>query len=129
MTTYVIDAYAWAEYFAGSSLGEKVKAIVEDENNIIQTNVITIAELASHFSRNKKEFDEAKKILLSLSTIYQISIEFSSEAGLLHTELRKERKHIRLADVFALLTARKLQAKVVTGDQDFKGLKGVLMLS
>lgn len=33
-----------------------------------------------------------------------------------------------LADIFVLLTARKLNAKVVTGDEDFRGLKDSLMI-
>jgi len=33
-----------------------------------------------------------------------------------------------MADIFVLLTARKLNAKVVTGDEDFRGLKEVVMI-
>ena len=35
MNVFVIDAYAWVEYFEGSSLGEKVKDIVENSENLI----------------------------------------------------------------------------------------------
>tara|TARA_Y100000310_G_scaffold335338_2_gene417146 strand:- start:50228 stop:50617 length:390 start_codon:yes stop_codon:yes gene_type:complete len=128
MNAFVIDAFAWVEYFNGTQIGEKVKEIVENEKNKITSNVITIAELASYFSRHNKNFDEVKKIVLSLSSIYHIPIEFAEKAGKLHTELRKERKHMGLADIFVLLTARELQSKVVTGDEDFRGLKEALMI-
>ena len=34
---YVIDAYAWVEYLIGSKAGEKVKLVLENENNEHQT--------------------------------------------------------------------------------------------
>lgn len=128
MNNFVIDAYAWVEYFDGTLLGEKVKEIIENPENSIFTNIITIAELASHFKRKKYDFDEPKKILLSLSSIYSPTLEFAEEAGNLHAELKKERKHMGLADIFVLLTARKIKAKVITGDEDFRGLKEVFMI-
>ena len=128
MNAFVIDAFAWVEYFNGTKIGEKVKEIVEDEKNKITSNVITIAELASYFSRHNKDFSEVKKIVLSLSSIYHIPIEFAEKVGKLHTTLRKERKHMGLDDIFVLLTARELQSKVITGDEDFRGLKEALMI-
>src|SRR3989344_9035572 len=128
MNKFVIDAYAWIEYFNGTKLGIKVKEILESPNNSIYTNAITISELVSSYKRNSRSFEEEKKILLSLSTIYEINLEFAEEAGKLHAGLKKERKHISMADIFALLSARKLNAKVVTGDENFRGLKDVYML-
>lgn len=128
MNIFVIDAYAWVEYFDGTSLGEKVKKIIEDSDNTIYTNVITIAELASHFQRKESSFEEARKILLSLSFVYSVGIEFAEEAGKSHAIIRNKRKHMGLAEVFVLHTARKLKAKVVTGDEDFRGLPEAIMI-
>ena len=128
MNKYVIDAYAWVEYFEGSLLGEKVKEIIEHPSHNIYTNLITFAELASYFERKGFGFTDPKQIILSLSNVYPLDIMFVQEAGKLHAEIKKERKHMSLADVFVLHTARKLHAKVVTGDQDFKGLKEVMIL-
>lgn len=129
MNDFVIDSYSWVEYFTGTKQGEKVKIIVENPKNQVYTNVITIAELSSYFKRNNYDFEKAKKIILSLSLIYNINLGFAEEAGKLHFDLRKERKNIGLADIFILLTAKKLNAKVVTGDSDFKGLKESLMIN
>ncbi|HIJ12081.1 TPA: type II toxin-antitoxin system VapC family toxin [Candidatus Woesearchaeota archaeon] len=128
MNTYVIDAYAWVEYFNGSPLGELVQEIVEDSTNIIYTNIVTVAELASSYSRNRLSFEGECKILKTLSRFHYIDENFAFEAGILHAKLRKDRKHIGLADTFVLLTARKHKAKVVTGDEDFRGLKEVIMI-
>lgn len=128
MNNFVIDAYAWIEYFNGTKLGEKVREIVENPNNLICTNVITLAELSNSYKRNSLSFDKEKKTLLSLSKIYFINEDFAFECGVLRADIKKERKHISLADIFVLLTAKKLNAKVVTGDEDFRGLKEALMI-
>lgn len=128
MSKYVADAYAWVEYFDGTSAGGKVKEIVENSANEIFTNVITIAEISSHFKRRGIDFTEAKRIILSLSVIYIIDEAFAEAAGELHAIIKKERKHMSLADIIVLMTGRRLSAKIVTGDEDFRGLKEALMI-
>jgi len=124
----VVDAYAWIEYFFGSAAGKKVQAIVEDEKNIIITSAVTVAELASKFARVGEKFDDARAVLLSLSSIETINWDNAEDTGALHAQLRKTRKHIGLADAFVILTARKAGAKILTGDDDFKGLPGVIFV-
>ncbi|MEK6948186.1 MAG: PIN domain-containing protein [Nanoarchaeota archaeon] len=128
MNKFVIDTYAWIEYFNGTIMGNKVKDIVENTDNNIYTNVISVAELASSYKRNSLSFDNEKESLILLSNIFLIDFDFAQEAGILHATLKKDRKHISMADIFILLTAKKLNAHVVTGDQDFKGLKDVILL-
>ena len=128
MNKYIIDASAWVEYFEGSQIGEKVKNIVESTENSIYTNVITIAELSSFFKRKNRNFSEAKKSLLSLSVISELNTDFAEDAGVLYIELKKERTSISLVDSIVFLNGKKLNAKIVTKDEDFRGLKEVLLL-
>lgn len=128
MSKVVIDAYAWIEYFNGTKLGEKVKEIVENEGNNIITNVITLAELASKFKRTGNDFENAKNLLLSLSSLDIINEYDAIETGNVHAEIKGKRKHFGLADACVLFTAKKIGAKVVTGDEDFRGLKEVIFL-
>lgn len=107
---------------------EKAKVIVEDGNNKIYTSVISVAGLVSQFARKNFDFNNVKSLILSLSSFYLIDFELAEEAGKLHAHLRKERKHIGLADALILLTAKKLNAKIVTGDEDFRGMKEVIMI-
>ncbi len=65
---------------------------------------------------------------MALSLIFNINFDFVEEAGKLHADLKKDRKNISLADAFVLLTAKKLNARVVTGDPDFKGLREVILI-
>ena len=125
---YVIDAHAWIEYFIESEKGKKVKEIIEDENNEIFVSVITIAEVSSIGVREKRDVELGNKIILSLSSIHFISLEFAKEAGILHAEIRKKIKDFGLADVFVLLTARKLGAKIITGDPHFKTFKEAILI-
>ena len=128
MNNYVIDAYAWIEYFNGTKSGERVKQIVENPRFKIYTNVLTVAELTSSYYKNNLSFEEEKKTLQMLSQIYPFDFTFAEEAGKLHAETKKKRKHISLADIFVLLTAQRLGAQLVTGDEDFRGLKEVFMI-
>ncbi len=48
--------------------------------------------------------------------------------GLLYAEIKAGNKNFGLADSFVLFTARKLGAKVHTGDPDFRGIQDAVML-
>ena len=125
---YVIDAYAWIEYFIESEKGKRVKEIVESEENEIFTSLITIAEVSSIGAREKRDVELGNKIISGLSNIYGVNLEFAKEAGILHAETRKRIKDFGLADTFVLLTARKLGAKILTGDAHFKGFKDAILI-
>ncbi|MBI2573742.1 PIN domain-containing protein [Candidatus Woesearchaeota archaeon] len=128
MTSFVVDASAWVEYFNGSKKGEKVKSILENDENKIYTNIITIAELSSFFEKKEMNFSEARKIILSISSIYTMDVKFAEEVGKIHTKIRKERTKFGLADAFVLHTAQVLSAMAVTADEDFRGFSEVLMI-
>jgi len=46
----------------------------------------------------------------------------------LYAEMRKTERGFGLADVYVLAVARKLRAKVLTGDPYFKGVKEAIMV-
>lgn len=125
---YVIDSHAWIEYFVGSGRGNEVKKILESNKNDIFTSIITIAEVVSVTKRENRDAEEKYNDIINLSKIYFISLEFAKEAGILHAELRKKIKDFGLADAFILLTARKLNAKILTGDPHFKGFKEAMLI-
>jgi predicted nucleic acid-binding protein len=61
---YVIDAYAWIEYLIGSKAGEKVKTVLEGEDNVIYTCVVTVAEVISKTAREGRNYEAAYDILM-----------------------------------------------------------------
>lgn len=125
---YVIDAHAWIEYFIGSDKGEEVKKILESDDNEIFTSITTIAEVVSATKRENRDAEDKYADIINLSKIFFISPEFAKEAGILHAETRKKVKDFGLADAFVLLTARKLGAKIVTGDPHFKSFKEAILI-
>lgn len=127
----VVDAYSWVDYFLGNEAGEKVKQYIENSSNDIIINILNLAEISSFFERNKlskEEIDESFKILFSLSKIYNFNAEFSRDAGALHAEMKKKIDNFGLIDAFVLLTARKLNAKILTGDEHFKNFKEAILI-
>jgi len=52
---YVVDTWAWIEYLISGSAGDKVKEIVENEDNEIYINSIILAEVISKSSMEKMD--------------------------------------------------------------------------
>lgn len=124
----VIDAYAWIEYFIESDKGKKVKKFVESPENEVFTSIITIAEVCSISKRENRDVELGYNTITNLSNIHFINLELAKEAGILHAEIRKKIKDFGLADIFVLLAARKLSAKIITGDPHFKGFKEAILI-
>jgi len=124
---YVIDSYAWIEYFRGSPLGDKAKEYIESGD--AATATITLAELRAKYLREGWSFfQEDLAFISSKTTIVPLEKELAVEAGRLHHELRKTVKDWSFSDSIVLATARAAAAGVVTGDRHFQGLKGTILL-
>jgi PIN domain nuclease of toxin-antitoxin system len=128
MSKYVIDAYAWIEYLDRSEAGGKVKALLE-ENDETYTCALTIAEVVSKIARKGKNVKIAYDVLLSNSHIINIDEELSWQAGLLYFEMRKTLKDFGLAAAYALAMARRLKAKVLTGNPHFKSVREAVLIT
>ena len=128
MSKYVIDAYAWIEYLRGSRAGEKVRAVFEEENSEIYTCAVTIAEVISKTAREGQDVDAAYGILLNNSHVVDVDEEVSRDAGLLHADMRRNKRDFGLADAYVLATARRLRSKVLTSDPHFKDAKEAILI-
>ena|SRR3989338_8765863 len=123
----VIDSYAWIEYLDGSAKGKRVKDILGSENECY-TLPLTISEVISRAERTNKDVDIAYEIMTNNSKIVNLDASTSKEAGVFHAEIRKKIQNFGMADCVILLTARKLNAKIITGDLHFKGFKEAVMI-
>jgi len=128
MNKYVIDAYAWVEYLVGSEAGDKVRVVLEEENNEVYTCAVTVAEVVSKTARESRDFEAAYDILISNSQVVNVNEEISKEAGMLHSEMRKTKRDFGLADAYVLAVAKRIKAKVLTGDPHFKGVKEAILI-
>lgn len=64
---YVVDSYAWIEYFRGSKSGEKAKEFIEGGE--AATATITLAELREKYLREGWSYFEGDAIFITSSTI------------------------------------------------------------
>ena len=124
---YIIDSYAWIEYLDGSLLGEKVKKILESDNEIYSLN-LTISEVISRVKRKNGDIDIAYTAITSISKVAEITPEIAKKAGEFHAEIRKKIKDFGLVDSLILILARELNAKVVTGDEHLHRFKEAVFI-
>ena len=124
---YIIDSYAWIEYLNGSSIGEKVMKILKSGDEIYSLNLI-IAEVISIIKIKNSNVDIAYQAITLNSKIAEISSEIAKEAGLFHAETKKKIKNFGLVDSLIYIVARKLNAKILTGDEHFRGFKEAIII-
>ena len=124
---YLIDSFAWIEYFQGSEIGNKAKEFIDSDNELFSIN-LTISEVVSRFKRKNFDFESAYNAIITLSKVVEISPEIAKKAGEFHAEIRKKIKDFGLVDSLILILARELNAKIVTGDEHFRGFKEVIFI-
>jgi len=124
----VFDSYAWIEYFLGSDKGRTVREYLNTEE--VVTPSIVLAEIARKYLRDGMEQEDVVKRLNFISansTIIEIDVELSLAAAKAYLTLSEKTKveQLRrpsLTDGIILASAKALRAKIVTGDEHFKGL-------
>ena len=126
---YVIDSYAWIEYFMGTKTGEKVKPIIENTEEKI-TPTICLAEIyAKTLRAENDELAEKQRIFIKeKSALAPLDETTAVEAAALTSKLKREIPGWGLADSIVYATALIKKAEVVTGDERFKKLKNVTFI-
>lgn len=118
--TYVIDSFAWIEYFVGSAAGAKAKPYVEGGKSMTPT--IVIAELSGKYRKENLSFDEDLDFITGKTRVIPLDSKIANEAGNLNHERKNRVRRWGLADSIVLATAREYNAKIVTGDEHFRDL-------
>ena len=125
---YIIDSYGWVEYFLGSSKGEVVRKLLQEEKNQFLTVECCLAEIRGWALRNEKDFDYLFKIIRANSSIIPLTEHDWIDAALIRYQLRKKIKHFGLIDAVILVKQKEKNCKVISGDPHFSGLKDVVYL-
>ncbi len=123
----ILDSYAWVEYLDGSDKGWQVKKIIEKAEKIY-TLSLSITEVVSRMKRLNRDFEIAYKVMISNSKVLDINPKIAKESGEFHAEIRKKIKNFGLVDSLLFISAKKLGAKIITGDKHFKNFKEVIYL-
>jgi predicted nucleic acid-binding protein len=126
---YVIDSYAWIEYFMGTEAGKKAKPIIESSEEKI-TPTICLAEVyAKTLKVESKELAEKQRAYIKeKSAIAALDELIAVESAKVQAKMKKEIEGWELADSIVYATALLKKAEVVTGDEHFKKLKNVLFI-
>jgi len=127
---YIIDSFAWLEYFMGTDAGRKVKSIVDSEMDEKITPTICLAEIYAKVLRTEDEgkAELRRAFIKSRSAIAALTEELAVEAAKLDIAMKKRVPRWGLADSIVLSTAHDRDGKVVTGDPHFRELSEVLFL-
>ncbi len=123
---YILDSSAWIEFASGSSKGDEIMFLIE--NQAIATSIITIAELADKFERSNRNFEEMFYFLKIRAQIIPLSEDIAISAGKLKKEIRAKNEKFGLMDGIHLATAFNEQASLITIDNDFNDVENVILV-
>jgi predicted nucleic acid-binding protein len=125
---YIIDSYAWVEYFIGSVKGEVLKKLFSKESNEFLTLECCLAEIQGWALRNNKDFNELFKVIRANSDIFSVSEMDWIEAGKERFEQRKRQRDFGLIDACILVKRNEKNCQIISGDKHFKGMKKVVFM-
>lgn len=126
---YIIDTYAWIEYFKGSDRGKVLKDLFYNQSNKFITMECCIAELCGYCLRNKIEFIELYSIVKGNSIILPVMRSHWIQAAKIKFELGKKIAGFGLIDSILLAKQEEMHYKIVSGDTHFKNLKNIVYLN
>jgi hypothetical protein len=125
---YIIDSYAWVEYFNGSKKGEILKKLFSEEKNKFFTVECCLAEIRGWAIKNNQNFENILVIIKSNSDILSINEDNWISAGVERSNQRERHKDFGLIDSILLVKQNQLKCYIITGDLHFKGLKNIIFL-
>jgi len=120
-----MDTYAWIEYFQGSKKGKIVDGYLKEE---IVTPSIVLIELSCKSEKERWNFEKHLEFIKSKSLIIQIDEEIIVKCGKIYMSEKEKKSRFGIIDAIILTIARKLKAKILTGDEHFEDLEETIML-
>ncbi|MEM2676257.1 MAG: PIN domain-containing protein [Candidatus Bathyarchaeia archaeon] len=131
----VVDSYAWIEIFIGSSQGEKALEAIQEAEEAYTPDIV-LAEIARKYMREgAKEtlIQQRLKTIEETTEITPINTQTAIESAKCYMQLTEKAKKEGLTapslfDAIILATAKTLNAKLITGDQHFKGLNQTIWI-
>jgi len=126
---YVVDSYAWIEYFMGTKTRENAKAIIENSEEKITPSICLAEVYAKTLKVESQEIAEKQKTFIKeKSALVPLDELIAVEAAKVQVRMKNEIDGWGLADSIVYATAIIKKAEVVTGDEHFKKLKNVLFI-
>lgn len=130
---YVIDTFAWVEYFIGSSKGKSARRYIESGR--AATPSIVFLELRKWFlreiearRRTLEGMNDAFDFAESATQIVDLDEKLAKSAGETDFLMKKKLRNWPMVDSIVYTVAKEGGALVITGDTHFKSLENVIML-
>ena len=124
---YILDSSAWIEYLNGSSNGQKVYELINNDKDEIFIIPEVISEVIRYVARKKGNKEIAYESIIKNSKIISVTPRIAKDAGSLCIE-KNEYQNFPLIDSLIVCSARSINAKIVTKDTHFKPFKNVRFL-
>lgn len=122
----VIDTFAWIEYFAGTTRGEKAKPFIESGDAI--TPSVVVAEFTDKYVREGMNPGDRLRFIRNKTMVSPLDDETAEVAGRISANRRKKIRGWGLVDSCVLATARGRGLNLVTGDEHFAGLNDAILI-
>lgn len=117
---FIVDTYAWIEYFRGTEVGGKIKSKIEVGRNITPT--VVIAELSKRFTDlGRSDLEEKISFIKTKGIVLPLSESEAVTAGYIRSTTKI--KDMGIVDCILLSIARERRIKILTGDRHFKNVE------
>lgn len=116
-----LDTSAWLAYYFAESAA--VKEVVES-NALIVTSALSIFEIKKKLLSLRKDVQELLQFISARSELIPLTVPLAEQAANIAVENR-----LGAMDALIYTTAQSRQAELVTGDNDFRGLPNVRLLT
>jgi len=119
----LVDSSGWIEYLAARPKADEFARYIQGDEPLV-TSTIQVYEIYKVVRRDISEERAIESVAaLRATTVVPLDESLALEAA--DTSLEHG---LAMADAIILATARRHQAKIVTGDADFDGLPGVTLI-
>lgn len=119
--TVFIDSWAWIEFFRGTAAGKRAAQYIEGDGEVL-VSAINVAEVLGYVLREGQD-EKYVRFVKERAFVVPVSEDLAEEGARL-----KFAHRMGLADALVLASARASDAKVVTGDPDFKRFDDALFI-
>lgn len=123
MTKYLLDTWAWIEFYIGSEKGKQIYEKLESDEKCL-TSIISLAEMSDNYQsgnlKSDNNWNEIRGFVESKTEIIGLDQDICRRAGKIKQEERQKFPDFGLMDAIILATAREYDLKVITGDKHLK---------
>jgi predicted nucleic acid-binding protein len=119
----VIDSSGWIEYFTDGPSAKDYARRMRDPGAIVTPSIV-VYEVYKVVKRQRSEEDAMiAAAAIQRTRVIPLDTELALEAADLGIQHR-----LAMADAIVLATARQFDAILYTGDRDFEGIEGVVVI-